>query len=196
MGEIVKAISQTPLPTIFVIAGIVCWMLAIAGSIAGQITVEPSKRVTAQVAGTVFIILGLALLFLPPRAESETEKEKPASTTGTSSAGPSTASTTASPGPIFRTPVPASSNLARARPNREVNCNGTSDEVAICNDARLIELDWQLHDLYLEKSRGMDQTQQSKLMGDEKLWLRQRGLCASNTDCLVNAYNLRISQLK
>ena len=38
------AIKSTPLPTVLVVAGIVFWVLAIAGSIAGKIRVRPGRQ--------------------------------------------------------------------------------------------------------------------------------------------------------
>lgn len=201
MGDLVKTIGQTPLPTIFVVAGIACWILAIAGSIAGQISIEPSKRQTAQVAGTVFIGLGLMLLyFAPPGGRSEAEAT---STSGPSASRPATppaktasdASTTREITAAHASPSPNPTSFSHAKPSPGVNCNGTPDELAICANAQLRDLDWQLHDLYAEKMKGIDQDQQAQLAHEESRWVKQRSSCASSVDCLVAAYRLRMSQL-
>lgn len=204
MGDLVKTIGQTPLPTIFVVAGIACWILAIAGSIAGQISIEPSKRQTAQVAGTVFIGLGLMLLyFAPPGGKSEAEATPTSSRSASSPANPpaktvSDASTTREITAASAAPSPVPSNptgFSHAKPSPGVNCGGTPDELAICSNAQLRDLDWQLHDLYAKKLKGIDQDQQAQLAHEESRWVKQRNSCASSVDCLVTAYRLRMSQL-
>ena len=49
MDDLLGAIKDTPLPTVLVVAGIVFWVLAIAGSIAGKIRVQPGRQ---RAAGT------------------------------------------------------------------------------------------------------------------------------------------------
>ena len=58
MSDLVRTLSDTPLPTILVLAGILFWLLAIAGSLAGKITVERGKQTTAGLVGTALIVLG------------------------------------------------------------------------------------------------------------------------------------------
>ncbi len=65
MADLASALKDTPLPTIFVVAGIVFWLLAIAGSIAGKITVLPGQQKTAGVVGTLFVVLGMMLYLVP-----------------------------------------------------------------------------------------------------------------------------------
>src|SRR5215470_16228873 len=112
MNDLLNTLSHTPLPTILVVAGIVFWILAIAGSVAGKITVEPGKQKTAGLVGSAFIILGLILFFAPsPPNENRTEAtDKTTETRGSST-----------------TPT---------RPNPGVNCtgSGTPDEIEICRN--------------------------------------------------------------
>jgi hypothetical protein len=63
--DLLGAIKDTPLPTVFVVAGIVFWLLAIAGSVAGKITVRPEHQMTAGILGTILLISGLVLAYLP-----------------------------------------------------------------------------------------------------------------------------------
>jgi hypothetical protein len=63
--DLLGAIKDTPLPTVFVVAGIVFWLLAIAGSVAGKITVRPEHQMTAGILGTILLISGLVLSYLP-----------------------------------------------------------------------------------------------------------------------------------
>lgn len=204
--DLARTISQTPLPTIFVMGGILFWILAIAGSVAGKITIEPGMRLTAELAGTAFIILGLILFFVAPNPTSQVSAEgtqKAASATTASPApapgpapGPAPPSNP-SPAPVPG-PAPAPRTPSHTRPSPGVNCTGTAtpDEAVICGDVKLIDLDWQLHDLYFAILNGLDKAQQTKLMHDESGWVTLRGSCKSDTNCLTKAYQLRIDQLK
>jgi hypothetical protein len=59
--DLLGAIKDTPLPTVLVVAGIVFWLLAIAGSLAGKITVRPEHQMTAGILGTILLVSGLVL---------------------------------------------------------------------------------------------------------------------------------------
>jgi hypothetical protein len=65
MDDLFGAIKDTPLPTVLVVAGIIFWILAVAGSIAGKIRVRPGRQRAAGIIGTVLIILGLLLYVAP-----------------------------------------------------------------------------------------------------------------------------------
>jgi hypothetical protein len=65
MDDLFGAIKDTPLPTVLVVAGIVFWILAVAGSIAGKIRVRPGRQRAAGIIGTVLIVLGLVLYVAP-----------------------------------------------------------------------------------------------------------------------------------
>jgi uncharacterized protein len=82
------------------------------------------------------------------------------------------------------------------KPGPWVDCNGTPDEVEVCANAELSNLDRQLHDLYQVLMQRLDNDQQAKLKRDESAWLRERNECRSNVSYIVAAYNMRISQLK
>ena len=49
--DLLGAIKDTPLPTILVLAGIGFWLLAVAGSVAGKITVQSAGRWFAGLVG-------------------------------------------------------------------------------------------------------------------------------------------------
>jgi LGFP repeat len=70
---------NTPLPTILVIAGVAFWLLAIAGSIAGKITVLPDRQKTAGVVGTLLVVLGIVTLYLAPDKGSDRPSSQTAS---------------------------------------------------------------------------------------------------------------------
>lgn len=171
MNDLLSTLSHTPLPTIFVVAGIMFWILAIAGSVAGKITVEPGKQKAAGLVGTALIILGLILFFAPGPA---------------SEGGPDTTQTR------------GSSSSTPTRPNPGVNCTGTGtpDEVEICGNATLIDLDWQLYGAYQALLKRLDQNQQTKLEREESSWVKQRGECQRDVSCLTSAYKSRIDQLR
>ena len=194
MNDLLNTLSHTPLPTILIVAGIVFWVLAIAGSLAGKITVEPGKQKTAGFVGTAFIILGLILFFAPgpinePTSETTTKpietNIKPIETTTKPT------ETTKSDSP------PPNSDQNRARPSPGVNCTGgTPDEVTICGNATLSDLDRQLYGVYQSLMKRLDQNQQAKLGREEVSWVKQRGECQSDVNCLTAAYKSRISQLQ
>ncbi|SRR6266851_2000303 len=77
MADLASALKDTPLPTIFVVAGIVFWLLAIAGSIAGKITVLPGQQKTAGVVGTLFVVLGMMLYLVPGRSNEQAARAHP-----------------------------------------------------------------------------------------------------------------------
>ena len=115
MNDFINTLSHAPLPTILVVAGIVFWVLAIAGSLAGKITVEPGKQKTAGVVGTALIVLGLMLTFFAPGSGNQNGLEatpKPPQTTA-----PSTAQTTGSPAPQATAP-PIAQTTASPTPPR------------------------------------------------------------------------------
>lgn len=179
MNDLLSTLSHTPLPTILVVAGIAFWVLAIAGSLAGKITVEPGKKKTAGLVGTAFIVLGLIIFFAPsPQGGSETTTK--------------TTETTKSDSP------PTNSAQRNGRPSPGVNCTGTGtpDEVTICGNATLINLDWQLYGVYQSLLKRLDQNQQAKLAREEGSWVKQRGECQKDVSCLAAAYKSRIDQLQ
>jgi uncharacterized protein YecT (DUF1311 family) len=182
VNDLINTLSHTPLPTILVVAGIVFWILAVAGSVAGKITVEPGKQKAAGLVGTAFIVLGVILLFAPgsgPTNQDGSEKTK-------------TTETTRSDAP------PVNSGENRTRPSPGVNCTGTGtpDEVEICRSATLIDLDWQLYGVYQALLKQIDQNRQTKLAQEESVWVRQRGECQRDVNCLTAAYKSRIAQLQ
>ena len=179
MNDLLNTLSHTPLPTILVVAGIAFWILAIAGSVAGKITVEPGKQKTAGVVGTAFIVSGL-ILFFAPSPTNHNESETTARTAGTTSSD--------SPS--------VNSDQNRTRPSPGVNCTGTPDEVEICRSATLIDLDWQLYGVYQALLKRLDQNRQTKLAQEESAWVKQRGECKKDVSCLSAAYKSRIVQLQ
>lgn len=190
MNDLLHTLSQTPLPTILVVAGIMFWVLAIAGSVAGKINVEPGKQWTAGLVGTAFIALGLLILVLGPgpanqsdqtaTTKAQTPEPRPTKSVGSAS--------------VDKTTPPATTT----RPSPGVNCTGTGtpDEVAICRNAELTDLDWKLYGVYQSLMKQLDKTRQAKLASEESAWVRQRGECKSDESCITTAYQSRIDQLQ
>lgn len=85
----------------------------------------------------------------------------------------------------------------KPRPSPGVNCTatGTPDEVQICANTELCDLDWQLYSFYQVKKASLDKGQQDKLSKDESAWVRKRGDCR-DTPCIASAYRSRIDQLR
>jgi len=200
VSDLLNALSHTPLPTILVLAGILFWVLAVAGSLAGKIEIEKSKQLTAAIVGTAFISLGLILFFFAPKATEPMPPPAPAlsSVTAPSPAATSPSPAATAPPPAATAPPPVSSSgQTHARPSPGVNCTGTGtpDEIKICGSATLIELDWQLHDIYQALFKRSDQHQQEQLKREENVWVQQRGRCQSDESCLIATYRSRIIQL-
>ena len=86
----------------------------------------------------------------------------------------------------------------RARPSPGVNCSatGTPDEVEICGNTDLCNLDWQLYSFYQVSKARLNKTQQSTLAKDESAWVKKRGECGSDARCIATAYKSRIDQLR
>jgi uncharacterized protein YecT (DUF1311 family) len=181
VNDLLNTVTHAPLSTLLVLTGIVLWILAIAGSIAGKITVEPGRQKTAGIVGTVFIGLGLALSLAPGPFNQ-----------GGSETTTKTADTTKSDS------LPVNTGQNRTRPSPGVNCTGTGspDEIEICRSATLMDLDWQLYGVYQALLKRLDQNRQTKLAQEESVWVSQRGECQKDVSCLTAAYKSRIAQLQ
>jgi hypothetical protein len=70
MEDIIKALKDTPIPTILVVAGIVFLLLAIAGQLSGRIVVAPDRQRWAAVIGGVLLVIGVTLTFIQPGNKS------------------------------------------------------------------------------------------------------------------------------
>jgi len=75
MDDLFGAIHDTPLPTVLVVAGVIFWVLAVAGSIAGKVRVEPGRQRAAAVVGSVLIALGLVLYVVPGHRQHQDKKD-------------------------------------------------------------------------------------------------------------------------
>jgi uncharacterized protein YecT (DUF1311 family) len=202
VDDLIRTVSQTPLPTILVLAGIAFWILAIAGSLAGKITIDPSRRWAAGAVGSAFVGLGLILFFISE--QKATQPPPPAPPSPVQQPSPSNVQLSPPPVAVVRpeppapAPTPAANPPPVARPGPGVNCTGSGspDEVAICGSATLAALDRKLFDIYVTLLKRLDADQQIKLKQEEAAWVKQRSKCQSNQDCLLATYKSRIEQLQ
>ena len=79
MESIIDTLKDTPIPTILVIAGILFFLLAIAGQLAGRIAVAPERQRWAALIGGGLLAIGLALHIVPQLQSEVTPppREKP-----------------------------------------------------------------------------------------------------------------------
>jgi hypothetical protein len=61
MEEALSALKDTPIPTILVVAGIFFVLLSVATQLSGKISVEPTQRRAALLAGGLLIAIGVGL---------------------------------------------------------------------------------------------------------------------------------------
>jgi uncharacterized protein len=89
-------------------------------------------------------------------------------------------------------------DAARSQQQPSFNCanNRAPNEVAICNNIALSQLDRQLSDLFVTVRDGLDLNQQAALRDTQRNWLRQRAACGADTGCIGRLYRQRIPQLR
>jgi hypothetical protein len=76
VSGILTGISQTPLPTLLVVGGLVFLFLAIVGKIGAIIVVTEERQKAAVVIGSILLLLGVGLRFLDqPVLDGETKTE-------------------------------------------------------------------------------------------------------------------------
>ena len=85
---------------------------------------------------------------------------------------------------------------ALSQPSFNCATNRAPDEVTICGNIALSQLDRQLGDLYGAVREGLDLNQQQGLRDVQRNWLRQRTACGSDASCIARLYQQRISQLR
>jgi uncharacterized protein len=80
-------------------------------------------------------------------------------------------------------------------PSFDCATNRAPDEITICGNSHLAQLDRQLGDLYVALRAGLDPDKQLALRDVQRSWLRQRATCGRDASCIAHLYQLRISQL-
>lgn len=77
MVDFLKTLQNTPLPTIFVVAGILFLLLGISGGIQNKISVAKSRQNLAITLGLLLIVGGLGIFFVPSPASDRHESRIP-----------------------------------------------------------------------------------------------------------------------
>lgn len=72
--EFMSQISNADVSKVLVIAGIVFWLLAVAGKVGANLSVPPNRQKTAALVGTILLIIGIALA--PPGPEPRVVKQQ------------------------------------------------------------------------------------------------------------------------
>lgn len=77
MLDIIKELQDTPIPLIFIAAGIAFLFLALSGGISGKIQIPVDRQKWAGTLGAILLLLGTALAVPRMLQESQSEKGKP-----------------------------------------------------------------------------------------------------------------------
>jgi uncharacterized protein YecT (DUF1311 family) len=186
---LLDAISKTPLANVLVLAGILFWVLAIAGSLAGKITVDPGKQKIAGILGTVLFAVGMALYLVTPPSEKVglASPDKPGE-------------------------VPCDNLIPRGRERPSFNCAHAQAPIErlICADADLAHWDGEMSRVYVEQ---LDQQKtpedKQKLTKQQHEWMNERDdkcdipdagdfplekLCGKK-DCILSLIKARLDAL-
>ena len=95
--------------------------------------------------------------------------------------------------------------LPQSTDAQSFNCGKarTADEIAICHDPWLGDLDEEMSDIFYSLMNELVRAdpsgyrhQQAQLRSEQKDWLRRRGWCRSDVHCIGNAYTKRIEELR
>lgn len=129
-----------------------------------------------------------------PPAQTTVPPSPPAQTAGS----PASTKTASSETKTEVTPLCKIQPNHKARPSPGVNCTatGTRDEVEICGNTDLCDLDWQLYSFYQVAKTGLDKDQLTQLGKAESAWVKKRGECASDASCIAKEYKSRIDELR
>jgi len=87
--------------------------------------------------------------------------------------------------------------LVQSAHAQSFNCRfaRTSDEIAICNDARLSRLDERLSSRFYSLRDSLSGPDRVRLDQRQSAWLDSRHRCRSDRSCIAAAYLSRISEL-
>jgi hypothetical protein len=196
--DFINTLSQFPVATLFILAGIGFLLLSIAGSLAGKITVEPAKQKIAGAIGVALIALGVMYPFLAPDTPRPAQPgpSPAASAIAVAPAQPPARVEPPTPVAVQPTPPNPTPGIAGGGPGPGVNCTGTQTEAAICGSAALSALDRELFAIYWALYNKSNDAQQKQLKNEEIVWVAQRDRCQRNESCIETTYRSRIEQLK
>lgn len=72
--ELLSKLSETPIPNVMVIAGIVFLLLAVAGKVGANLSVPPNRQKVSALIGTILLASGL-IIFLAPSSSEPPESQ-------------------------------------------------------------------------------------------------------------------------
>lgn len=78
------------------------------------------------------------------------------------------------------------------------SCAGVSapDEVAVCGNCELAQLDVQMATLYRVITKLVGMGQRGLIQDEQRAWLAQRSQCGGDIACVRTAYETRIRQIE
>ena len=79
MGDVLKVLKDTPIPTILIWAGLFFLLLALVSKLGGLIEVQPNQKLPAIVIGLLLLTLGLSLTLIPPIGSNSQSTSQPPS---------------------------------------------------------------------------------------------------------------------
>jgi uncharacterized protein len=71
----------------------------------------------------------------------------------------------------------------------------TADEILICQDGRLSQLDERMAAMYAQVRNRMDGYERQQLEAQQRFWLQGRQRCGRDYACIESYYLVRISEL-
>jgi uncharacterized protein YecT (DUF1311 family) len=189
------AISKAPLASILVLAGLFFWLLAVAGSLAGKITVKPQQQKIAAILGTVLLVVGLALNFFVPAPNLSSRPATPSEPAASSEN------------------VDGACGRPRGRERPSFNCANAQEPIEhlICADADLAYWDGEMGRLY-HGQLDQQKTPEAKrdLNKQQNDWQRRRDdqcdipdagdfppakLCGKK-ECILSQIKARVGELE
>jgi uncharacterized protein len=87
--------------------------------------------------------------------------------------------------------------IAQQCPAQSFNCRyaKTPDEVAICQNAKLAEMDIKMSKLYFGYRGLFSGRARHQIENDQVAWLRNRMSCGNSVECIATAYKDRVAHL-
>jgi uncharacterized protein len=96
---------------------------------------------------------------------------------------------------LLALPLGFSGPALSQQPSFDCATDHGADEVTICGNYALAQLDRQLADLYTAVRGRLDASQQAALRDSQRVWIRQRAACGRDANCIARVYQERIPQL-
>lgn len=81
------------------------------------------------------------------------------------------------------------------QPSFDCAASHAPDELAICSNFALAQLDRQLSDMYAAARERLDASRQAELKDSQRAWLRERSVCGRDVKCITRLYQQRIPEV-